>query len=161
MAKLKLSEWSLIAEIVGGAAVIVSLFYLAYQLNQNTRITEASMRSTLAAQDIEFLSLRIDSSVVAIATTKKRNGEQLSAHEDEQLISLQSVNFRVFEHSYYQYQKGILEPEEWQRHENIAQRNLLTNEHAQKMWERSAGSSFSVDFVNHMNQKLEELKEDQ
>ena len=43
MAKLKLSEWSQLAEIVGAFAVVVSLLYVGYQIQLNTterRMTE-------------------------------------------------------------------------------------------------------------------------
>jgi len=34
--RLKLSEWASVAEIVGAAAVIISLAYVGYQVNDNT-----------------------------------------------------------------------------------------------------------------------------
>ena len=34
--RLKLSEWASIAEIIGAIAVIVSLIYVGYQVNDNT-----------------------------------------------------------------------------------------------------------------------------
>ena len=35
-------EWGAVGELVGGAAVIVTLIYLAFQLRQNTKSLEAS-----------------------------------------------------------------------------------------------------------------------
>ncbi len=154
MSKKRLSDWALIAELVGAGAVILSLFYLAYEVNQNSKITEATMRATLASQDIDFLSLRIDPAVLAIAKTKKRLGEPLSPFEYDQLEFEQGVNFRIFEHSFYQYEKGTLELSEWKRHEEIALRHLSTNEHAQSMWEKGVG--FAVTFRNHLDSKLKE-----
>jgi hypothetical protein len=41
---MKLSDWAHVAEIVGAVAVIVTLAYLAVQIEQNTIAVEASTR---------------------------------------------------------------------------------------------------------------------
>ena len=41
---MKLSDWANVAEIVGAAAVIVTLVYVAVQIEQNTIAVEASTR---------------------------------------------------------------------------------------------------------------------
>jgi hypothetical protein len=81
-----------------------------------------------------------------MAYTKLESGEALSPLEESQLVHRQHLNFRVFEHSFYQYRKGLLELDQWQRHERIAQSNLSGNIYAQRMWLKFK-SSFSQDFV--------------
>ena len=83
-----------------------------------------------------YLSLRLDSSVPAMANAKLDNGDALSALEESQLVHQEYVNFTSFEHSYYQYRKGALESEEWSRHENIVRLQIESSRHAQLMWER-------------------------
>ena len=136
MAKFGLADWANVAEICAATGVIISLIFVGLQLQSNTEATEAATREAINQKDMEYLSLRLDSSVLATATAKLDNGEVLSTLEDSQLVHQEYVNFIAFEHSYYQYRKGILEPEEWLRHENIIRLQIERSRHAQKMWER-------------------------
>ena len=135
MAKFGLADWANVAEICAATGVIISLIFVGLQLQSNTEATEAATREAINQKDMEYLSLRLDSSVLATATAKLDNGEVLSTLEDSQLVHQEYVNFIAFEHSYYQYRKGILEPEEWLRHENIVRLQIERSRHAQKMWE--------------------------
>jgi len=135
MAKFGLADWANVAEICAATGVIISLIFVGLQLQSNTEATEAATREAINQKDMEYLSLRLDSSVLATATAKLDNGEVLSTLEDSQLVHQEYVNFISFEHSYYQYRKGILEPEEWLRHENIVRLQIESSRYAQKMWD--------------------------
>ncbi len=124
------------AEIGAATGVIISLIFVGLQLQSNTEATEAATREAINQKDLEFLSLRIDSSVLARAHAKLENGEELSSLEESQLVHQEYVNFISFEHSFYQYQKGVLEPKEWARHKNIVQLQIEGFPYSQIMWAR-------------------------
>ena len=136
MAKFGLADWANVAEICAATGVIISLLFVGLQLQSNTEATEAATREAINQKDMEYLSLRLDSSVLATANAKLYSGEPLSPLEESQLIHQEYVNFISFEHSYYQYRKGILEAEEWLRHENIVRLQIERSGHARKMWAR-------------------------
>ncbi len=136
MAKLGLSEWASIAEIGAATGVVISLIFVGLELRSNTEATQAATREAINQKDMAYLSLRLDSSVLAVANAKQLNGEALSPLEESQLVHQEYVNFISFEHSFYQYRKGALEPEEWLRHENIVQLQIENSVHAQTMWAR-------------------------
>jgi hypothetical protein len=136
MAKFGLSDWANVAEIGAAIGVIISLLFVGLQLQSNTEATEAATREAINQKDMQYLSLRLDSSVLASATAKLDNGEALSPLEASQLIHQEYVNFISFEHSFYQFRKGVLEVEEWMRHENIVRLQVKSSEHAQTMWSR-------------------------
>ncbi len=136
MAKFGLSEWASVAEIGAATGVIISLIFVGLQLRSNTAATEAATREAINQKDMEYLSLRLDSSVLARANAKLDNGETLSPLEESQLVHQEYVNFVSFEHSFYQFRKGILEPSEWSRHENIVRLQIERSRHAQIMWTR-------------------------
>ena len=75
--------------------------------------------------------------VLARAHAKLENGEELSQLEESQLVHQEYVNFVAFEHSFYQYRKGGLEPEEWLRHKKIVQSQIEDFTYSQMMWERN------------------------
>ena len=136
MAKLGLSEWANVAEIGAAIGVIISLIFVGLQLQSNTEATEAATREAINQKDMAYLSLRLDSAVLARANAKIDNGETLSPLEVSQLVHQEYVNFVSFEHSFYQFRKGALEAEEWSRHENIARFRIESSEHARAMWAR-------------------------
>ena len=136
MSKFSLSDWANVAEIGAATGVIVSLIFVGLQLRSNTEATEAATREAINQKDMEYLSLRLDSSVLARAHAKRENGEALSPLEESQRVHEEYVNFVAFEHSFYQYEKGGLEPEEWLRHENIVRHQIQGSRYAQIMWAR-------------------------
>jgi hypothetical protein len=134
--KFRLSDWANVAEICAATGVIMSLIFVGLQIQNNTEASEAATREAINQKDFEYLSLRLDSSVLARANGKLENGEELSSLEESQLVHQEYVNFILFEHSYYQYSKGALEPDEWLRHRNIVQTQIERSPYCQTMWER-------------------------
>ena len=53
----------------------------------------------------------------------------------------------IFEHSFDQFKRGIIEPSEWARHENIAKSQIQTDPSAREMWEGSGRTSYGPEFV--------------
>ena len=135
MTKLSLSDWANVAEIGAAAGVIISLIFVGIQLQSNTEATEAATREAMNQKDLEFLSLRMDASVLAGAHAKFENDKTLSPLEVSQLVHQEYVNFVAFEHSFYQFRKGVLEPREWLRHKKIVQGQIQHYPFAQAMWD--------------------------
>ncbi len=145
MTKFSLSDWANVAEIGAATGVIISLIFVGLQLQSNTEATEAATREAINQKDLEFLSLRMDSSVLARAHAKLENSEELSSLEESQLVHQEYVNFISFEHSFYQYQKGVLEPNEWLRHRKIVQLQIEGFPYSRTMWVRSR-NTFTPEF---------------
>ena len=139
MKNIQLSELARLAEIAAAIGVIISLIFIGLQLRSNSEATEAATRAAINQNDVDFLSLSIDSSVLAKAMAKAQRGEELSALEESQLVQQELVNFVSFEHSFYQYRKGLLEEREWLRHRNLIEGQMKNWPHSRTMWERSRG----------------------
>ena len=150
MSKLKLSDWASVSEIIAAVAVAVSLIFVGLELQSNTAASESATREAINRKDIEYLSLYVDSTVVAVAMAKAENGEPLSGLEESQLVQTEYVNFIIFEHSYYQFRKGVLEAEEWARHENIILVVWRDWPYTRTMWSKYR-ETFSPDFVALMD----------
>ncbi len=145
MTKFSLSDWANVAEIGAATGVIISLIFVGLQLQSNTDATEAATREAINQKDLEYLSLRLDSSVLARAHAKQENGEEMSSLEESQLVHQEYVNFVAFEHSFYQYRKGALELHEWLRHRSIVQLQIEGSQYSQIMWERKR-NTFGPEF---------------
>lgn len=52
---MKLEKWALIAEIIGGVAIVLSLIYVGYQINQNTQqLRFDALAATVAEQNAQY-----------------------------------------------------------------------------------------------------------
>ena len=150
MNKFSLSDLANLAEIGAAIAVVFSLIFVGLQLQSSTEATEAATREAINRKDLAFLSLQIDSSVLARANTKRRNGEELSPLEKDQLVREQYINFASFAYSYSEYRKGAQDLDGWLRHRNIVQSVIERSPYAKIMWERSQ-QNFTPEFQEVVN----------
>ena len=150
MAKFSLSDWANVAEIGAALGVIASLIFVGFELRSSTEATEAATREAISQRDLAFLSLSIDNSVLARASTKLRNGEELTALEIDQLVRQELVNFASFQFSYTEYLRGTHNLDSWRRHQNIVQLQITGHPYTREMWERHQ-HTFTPEFQDLIN----------
>ena len=119
--------------------VIVSLLFLAYEINQSTKATIAAASQGLTDQSIVYFDAQLDHEAISQAVYKQRQGDELSGYELHQLDLLQRMNFRVFENAFLQYKRGLYEEREWERYRRIIAGHMADNPIAIQMWERNQG----------------------
>ena len=150
MTRFSLSDWASVAEIGAATGVIVSLIFVGLELQSGTEATEAATREAINRKDLAFLSLQIDSSVLARANTKRRNGEELSPLEKDQLVREQYINFASFDYSYTEFRRGAQDLDGWLRHRKIVQSVIESSQYAKVMWERKQ-HDFTPEFQELVN----------
>ena len=119
----KLSDWASIAEIVSGAAVVVTLVFLVSGIRDNAAVTRASMYD----RNMDALISVRDriASDPELARIWQIYGSQQSLDEvlgpQRMQLSLLIVNlFGVYEKAYFSRQYGVIGDSEWTRFaENI------------------------------------------
>ena len=155
MVKFGLSDWANVAEIAAATGVVISLIFVGMELRNNTEATQAATREAINQKDMQFLSLSLDSSVLARARAKLHGDEELSSLEIDQLIREDYVNFVSFEHTFRQYKSGVIDKDEWLRHENIVRRQIQGYEYSKLMWQYHH-NTFTPDFQKLVNSFLTE-----
>ena len=130
------NRWLTLTANIG---VIVSLLFLAFEINQSTKATIAAASQGLTDQSIAFFEIQLDPGVISQAVYKQQQGDELSGYEMHQLDLLQHYNFRVFENAFLQYKRGFYEEREWERYRRIIAGHMANNPSALQMWERSRG----------------------
>ena len=130
------NRWLTLAANIG---VIVSLLFLAYEINQSTKATIAAASQGLTDQSVMYFDAQLDHEVISQAVYKQREGDELSGYELHQLDLLQRLNFRVFENAFLQYRRGFYEEREWERYRRIIASHMANNPVAVQMWERTKG----------------------
>ncbi len=132
--------------LTAGVGVIISLLFLASEINQSTKATIAAASQGLTDQSLTFFEAQLDHDVVSQAVYKQRQGDELSGYELHQLDLLQHINYRLFENAFLQYERGFYEDREWERYRRIIADQMANNPSALQMWERTKGG-WTVEFA--------------
>jgi hypothetical protein len=114
MRKLQLSEWASVAEVISAIAVVVSLLYVGYQVNQNTKETRAANRQQLVDRAQSALVAAATSPELAGAVSKAANGTKLSQLELSQYGFFVRGMLKDMEEAYLLYQEGRLDETYWE-----------------------------------------------
>jgi len=111
--KEKLQEYALIAEIVGGIAIVASLLFVGLQISQSNKLIEASAMNASNERTDNTSRMGIEYGISEIIL-KIRNDEALSLSERARLTVFVETLLRHFETTYFQYSLGLINEELWQ-----------------------------------------------
>ncbi len=110
--KEKLHEYALIAEIVGGIAIVCSLIFVGVQIRQNSEINEINAYQDLISQITVMNAQRVQDPQFADLFWRFDHGEQ--PVDDIERARLEAFLYMVFRHgdlAYRQYDKGLIDRE--------------------------------------------------
>ena len=100
-------------EVVGAAAVVVSLLYLAIQLRSQSRETRLSTINNSMAEWNSLLALVASNSELANIWNRGLKNEQLPEEEEVRFRAFANSYFRVIEGLYLQHLEGRLDDRVW------------------------------------------------
>ena len=117
---MNVQDWGAIAEIIGAAAVVISIVYLSIQIRSNTRATKAganfdathswaTINELVSGYDPSFLKLVLDSYK---ADTEWESIDELNRMR---ISLLHRALFQKLEGQYYLYTSGYLELDLWKK----------------------------------------------
>ena len=125
MNKNQLRKMALAAEIIGGAAVVITLIFLVLETRDNTRAIQAQTYLTLTSEVNRIREGLFDSEVALIFALSVR--DQAIPEEPGDAMAYQQIfesAFGVYEAAYYAWQKGVLGDAEWSRFDAAMCRNM-------------------------------------
>ena len=110
--KLKLSEWANVAEIVGAAAVIISLIYVGYQVNDNTSaIRSAAANDASVAMQSWYLEMGSNREASDLWFNAMTSSEPLPTHDEFQFMMMMHAVLLGMQNSYLLSQEGTIDAE--------------------------------------------------
>ena len=125
---------SAVGELVGAAAVVISLVYLATQVRQSTAVARSSMRHSVTQSVMVGGKMLAESDVIAGLILRRLNGETLAPDEHLRLMGMCFTTTRNWENIHYQFRSGMLTRVEWMAfRENL--RALFQSPIWQEYWE--------------------------
>ncbi len=161
---MNLQKWALIGEISGAIAVVVSLGFVGYQLQQSNEQAAVSTRALERAayqQLIEGISelnlATIQSPELRDAREKLSSGAELTTDEASVLNAFLYLAYRNGDLAYLQYQQGIIDEQRL-----LSGLGLLINylhlPLVQAHWE-GAQEGFVDSYRDYINQLITEIKQ--
>ena len=109
-----------VAELLGGAATVATLAYLAIQIRQASAATRAHIRQSMADGQIHYVNSRAIDPFLRRVTQKAFSRQELDEDERYGLQMHLVAHLRLFENHFAQYALGTLDEEDWR-----TQRELL------------------------------------
>ena len=85
---MRLEKWALIAEIVGGIAIVASLIFVGLQIQQGTSITKASSYQDFVEELNDWRSVLITDPELRRLFIRSQRQEQLGDLEVEERVAL-------------------------------------------------------------------------
>ncbi len=107
---MSIIELGAIGELVGGAAVIVTLIFIAIQIRQNTLLMRGTIRQQLTTASQENMYHWAELSDLGI---KLQSGADLELGEQHRLTQTCRALFRGWANYSYQHRIGLLDSSEW------------------------------------------------
>ena len=142
---MDLTQLANLGEFIGGIAVLVTLIYLALQVNQNTRTLRASSTQAINDSTSGFLTaIALDGEATDIFRRGLIGESDLDANQTTRFFLLMHAAFRRYESAYLQYRMGALDASNWQSWQATVA-GALAESGARAWWER-ASALYSEDF---------------
>lgn len=154
---MKLEKWALVAEIVSGFAIVVTLVVLITQTMANTDATRAANRQSLAGRAEELLYLQTDP-VVARVLAKVNNESSLDDEESIIYFGWLHGRLRNAEEAYLQYREGNLSESYWETRLFAANASLRTPYAREVLYE--AFDAYTPEFRDVLEATLAEAYEE-
>ena len=119
-----------IGELIGALAVILTLFYLASQIRQNTQMMRSTVREQRTASTQKALSEFLLHADILI---KAMSGVELEGTDAVRFHLVVTLMIRDFETYYYQHSQGLFDESEWLGVKVTIHRRI-SSPHIQKVW---------------------------
>jgi hypothetical protein len=143
--------WSAVAQIVGSAAVVVTLIYLTRQIRQNTDAMQAAAREAIAERDVEWLYKLVDYPELGLLFRK----EEPPAELDASRMNASLVAFmRIREANFRQYKSGVLDEATWMNYRSSIVNGPLSQPLARVWWSNFGRKLFDPELSEQISKDL-------
>ena len=149
MSKRTLTEWAAIAEIAGTVAIVVSLLFVVYSIQQNTEQLRLQNDNFLYDQQNDALDTMISQPLLLEVLAKARESDQLTATERLRLRAFQNQAANRWEMAYWWHQRGLMSEKDWEDWDQFFRINatgLISGED----WEDMRGA-YSEEFASYVD----------
>ncbi len=131
---MKLEKWALIADIVGGAAIVVTLVVLIFEVNDNTNAIQAQTYQGLMSELNEYRMILADPEGIegrtrVLGKLAEEGWGDLTDAERLRLWAPSTIRWGIYESAYFANERGVLGQSEWTRFESAVCRGYEDEQH--------------------------------
>lgn len=153
---MRLEKWALVAEIVGSAAVVVTLIFLIIEVRGNTEASLAANRQSLAGRTEMLLMAHATSPTLAEVIDKAHQEAPLSRAEQDMYGVYVAARLRNAEEAYLQFLDGQLS-EQYFVTRGVSAVRTLDNSYALERWSLWKDQGFfTTEFSDWLDQSIRE-----
>ena len=134
---MKLEKWALIAEIVSGFAIVLTLIVLIVETRGNTDELRAATLANIAARTQAFPLAVMTNPEFADVFTRLNTGADLSATDRTHIVGMVITATKIAEESFLAFRDGRLDEEIWLTRLAFAV-NVVQSELARSIWRNTA-----------------------
>lgn len=145
-----LQRWSLVAEIVGALAVVVSIVYLTIEVQRNTSAIQSQTSQGLlemANETNQLLSLTPE--MAELFMRAQTEYELLTPAEHLRWRRWVNSELNIWEHAFHSHAKGTLDDAMWVGYD-VSYRAMFCSDSANRIW-REIQTFYGADFREHVN----------
>ena len=152
-----LQDLGSLGEFVGAMGVVISLIYLARQMNQNTTSIRAASFNSMTENSIRILEHAFrDGSFAEFLHCAEQDSASLSANEQVRWDAYMTAVYRHFGNLVYQYRVGVLDRQMWLSYRETLKRHLRTP--SWRSWFEQNKEYFSSSLVDLVAEVIRELE---
>ena len=154
---MKLEKWALIAEIVGAAAVVMSLLYVGYQIQLSTSERRDASIQAITSRDEQIAFIYATDEAARDAWFKVLRGEEFTETDRKVMGAMIFAHLRVLEDAYNKYREGYLDDEFMSSRMTLVRGALLSSSQLRIIYDiqRRAGL-FPRPFIDWFDESLNE-----
>jgi hypothetical protein len=153
--KGRLETAALIAEILGGVAVVVSVVYLALQISDNNRLLRSqSHYNALEIAQRPFETLIEDGPLAGALERCETAPDDVNSEDWKRCSTYYFMQANAWEYLYYQNRDGTIPPEFWDGSDNFFSGEAVNNPAWLRLWGEAA-DAFGEPFRSHMKQSID------
>ena len=151
---MKLEKWALIAEIVGGVAIVGTLIFLIVEIRGNSAAIRASTATSISERSHTQIMSHLAIPALMEARLREFAGDQLSAMDEMMLDQSFAAGMKLAEESFIAFRDGNVDAEVWLTRAEIVLDNLAS-EAARDRWARRRLSGWYVQgFVDYIDSEI-------
>ena len=119
MTKLRLAEWASLAEVMGAAAVVVSLIYVGIQVRDNTEAVRAANRQEMVGR-AHYATISVATTPeLAASLAKSVSNQELAKAEQEQYGFFVRAMLYDVQESFLLYKEERLDEGYWMTRDSV------------------------------------------
>ena len=141
-----------VGEIVGAAAVIATLLYLAVQVRQNNSNQRVSAKQEMTRQFVDYLDFLVTNPELADIHDRGLNGAELNDTEQMIFIRLMSKCTWYLSSMHFQYRVQALEEGDWEESKSLISYYCSTPGY-QKFW-TTRNRAHGPEFLTYMDNEI-------